>query len=41
MLTVRSIVVYEKLLSEDDCLRSGGVMQINARLRRGGLSGRQ
>ena len=37
-LTVRSTVVAETLFSKNDCLGSGGVVQIDDRTRRGGLS---
>lgn len=40
-LTVRSTVVSETLFGEDDCLGSGGMVQINDRTRRGGFSGGQ
>jgi hypothetical protein len=40
-LTFRSTVVSEKLFSEDDCLGSGDVVQIDDRTGRGGFSERR
>jgi hypothetical protein len=40
-LTVRSTVVSKTLFSEDDCLGSGGVVQIDDRTGRGGFSVRR
>ena len=40
-LTVRSTVVAETLFGKDDCLGSGGVVQINDRTGRGGFTRRR
>jgi hypothetical protein len=40
-LTVRSTIVPETLFGEGDCLGSGGMVQIDHRTGRGGLSGGQ
>ena len=40
-LTVRSAVISEILFGKNDCLGSGGVVQIDDRTGRGAFSGRQ
>ncbi len=40
-LTVRSAVISEILFGKDDCLGSGGVVQIDDRTRCGAFSARQ